>query len=329
MIAYGFKVFLLLVPMMSVFVARLFTIGKPWGSKSFFSNRRSVFWILTLLSFIFFIKTKGSFVVAFSRSTVFLLFLEIMYLLAKTAFWSSKEFAKGARAILVAIFVVIFGILVQLNSTQNESNSQLLIFTFLSVCILSSFLLTCLGEISDRYRHGMRSEYNIPILIVSIVFFFTWMAYLSLLSAHSEESLPANRIHITTPEEELERFKDEVDSLSFKKYSICSSDWNGMNVLDFALISRFSYLNSTEFSEKFGDYFSKEWNFQNPDRSYQTSVRFFEFVNANKVYILRPFLTTKDISIIGIRGTSTGSDGLQDFDLWFEALTVQVSSLIY
>lgn len=116
--------------------------------------------------------------------------------------------------------------------------------------------------------------------------------------------------------------KDIVPLTDSSVYPVCSIDYNGMSMLDFALIADAAYGSTTELHKSLlGNRFNGtdlgDWNYVTRNNISSDDQVWFEL-----------YFKSINMTVIGVRGTASAQDALEDMHFWFGITIMQVVNII-
>ncbi|ELR22083.1 uncharacterized protein ACA1_158780 [Acanthamoeba castellanii str. Neff] len=101
-------------------------------------------------------------------------------------------------------------------------------------------------------------------------------------------------------------------------YQLCNAQWGDLDIVDFGLLSWLAYfeINSTDYWRYADHWFNgSDWQLRHFQ---QEPVHFFDF-----------YSPSRNLSVVSVRGTASIVDGLEDLDLWSEALQLELVSMVF
>lgn len=102
-------------------------------------------------------------------------------------------------------------------------------------------------------------------------------------------------------------------------YDVCDSKWEGFNIIDYAFWAHLAYEQELYAIQDFETWFPDLAN-----TSYD--MKFYSIKNGPVFYDLH--LKERNMSVIGIRGTNSFLDVIQDLYLWKEIVFLQIASIV-
>lgn len=102
------------------------------------------------------------------------------------------------------------------------------------------------------------------------------------------------------------------------QYQLCNAQWGDLDIVDFGLLSWLAYfeINSTDYWRYADHWFNgSDWQLRHFQ---QEPVHFFDF-----------YSPSRNLSVVSVRGTASIVDGLEDLDLWSEALQLELVSMVF
>lgn len=99
-------------------------------------------------------------------------------------------------------------------------------------------------------------------------------------------------------------------------YDICSERWHGYSIIDYAFFATLAYSDDPYWTHDFKTWFPQCHDCRVVAR-YNETIYFYDL-----------YVPAKNLSIVGVRGTTTAQDIIQDFDIWKEAVLLQGASLL-
>lgn len=99
-------------------------------------------------------------------------------------------------------------------------------------------------------------------------------------------------------------------------YEICNSRWYGFSIVDYGFFANLAYYGNPYFIEDFNTWFPDCQDCQ------------LKYVYNEIIFFYDMYIPSKNLSIVGIRGTATPQDMVQDLDIWKEAGLLQALNYI-
>jgi len=101
------------------------------------------------------------------------------------------------------------------------------------------------------------------------------------------------------------------------KYGICGTQWRGLDVLDYALLSQLAYVPNKFFSDHLNEWFNaSDWEVRGTNHKHD-AVTFLDF-----------YSNSLDLSVVSVRGTESLQDAAADAILLLDTIVVQICPLI-
>jgi lipase ATG15 len=104
-------------------------------------------------------------------------------------------------------------------------------------------------------------------------------------------------------------------------YSYCEYRWENLTLVDYALLSKMSYSEGSDFTDDLNAWFPSGWEVKHSpdddDTSDGESATFYDLYHA-----------ASELSVVAVRGTAGTRDIIQDIDIWLSVSLFQTASYV-